>query len=42
MIVASVLTPPSVVLQIPAAIALWLGVELAMLAWRRSRSVEPT
>jgi transcriptional regulator with XRE-family HTH domain len=42
MVVAAVITPPSVLLQIPAAIVLWLGVELGMLAWRRSQRVEPT
>jgi transcriptional regulator with XRE-family HTH domain len=38
LIVSSVLTPPSVLVQVPVAIALWLGVELGMLAWRRSRT----
>jgi transcriptional regulator with XRE-family HTH domain len=42
LIVAGVLTPPSVVVQIPAAIALWLSIELGVLAWRRSRSAAPT
>ena len=42
LVVAAVLTPPFLVLQLPTAIALWLSVELGMLAWRRSRSAETT
>ncbi len=37
LIVAAIITPPSVVLQIPAAVVLWLGLELGMRAWRRTR-----
>jgi transcriptional regulator with XRE-family HTH domain len=42
MIVAAVITPPSVVLQIPAAIALWLVAELGMRVWRRPHRAQST
>lgn len=42
MIVAAVITPPSVVLQIPTAIALWLVVELGMRVWRRPHRAQST
>jgi Sec-independent protein secretion pathway component TatC len=32
--VATIVAPPAVLLQIPTAIALWLGVELGLRAWR--------
>jgi Sec-independent protein secretion pathway component TatC len=38
MVVASVVMPPSVLLQIPAAIALWLSIEFGMRAWRSHRT----
>jgi sec-independent protein translocase protein TatC len=37
-VMASVVMPPSVVLQIPAAILLWLVIELGMRVWRSHRT----
>ncbi len=41
LVVASVIMPPSILLQIPAALVLWAGVELALRTWRRSHRSEP-
>jgi transcriptional regulator with XRE-family HTH domain len=40
-VVAAVLTPPLLVLQIPTAIALWLSIELGLIAWRSSHPAGP-
>jgi transcriptional regulator with XRE-family HTH domain len=39
LVVATVITPPDVVVQAPAAVALWLGIELALRVWRSHRAI---